>query len=250
MAEGLCQLCGVYGQLVENGHVWPGFVYKRFVTEKGGRFADLMKGKYHGNQYKKPWFCKICDNERLSRLENDAAQLFTQFCNGMTAYKYSDKFLSFATSISWRVALFDLEQHKTVLNECGKAALIKWKECLLDPAKDIHPNTQHAFVAFDQEADGLHQGLGGEIYRDEGFVFSHIGPLHIVGWLEKPQFSVEEEATWERIRISKEGGLLLQATHESIDSLMTAKFFQTMLQRQQRIEDEIKKFGVKCGLLP
>src|SRR5438552_1535877 len=103
---GECKLCGGYGELVE-GHIWPAFAYKRYVSElqKGGSFADMMKVNWSNSQYQKYWFCRKCDNELLGGIESYGAKFTSQFEEGaVKTYVYNDKLLPFVTSISWRIA--------------------------------------------------------------------------------------------------------------------------------------------------
>ena len=68
-----------------------------------------------------------------------------------------------------------------------------WRDYLAGRRSDIGVHSQHAFVAFDHEEDrGLHNGIGGELYRIEGLVLSHLGPLFIVGWLNKQNLTPAE----------------------------------------------------------
>ena len=206
-----CKLCGCYGQLVE-GHIWPAFTYKRFVSdlEKDGRFADMMKVNWRTSQYKKHWFCHQCDNELLSGIEKYAAEFSTQFKEGVVdPYVYTERLLPFVTSISWRVTLFHIERENIELNAHGKACAPQLERLHGWDRKWDCAYSQHAFVVFDQEEGrGLHRGIGGEVYPAEGLVLSHLGPLFMVGWLDRRNLSAEEEVVWRAVRFLRQAGQL------------------------------------------
>lgn len=250
---GECRLCGGYGELVE-GHIWPAYSYKRFVSEseKGGRFADMIKVNWSNSQYQKYWFCHKCDNELLSGMEKYAAEFSTQFKEGAAdPYVYTEMLLPFVTSISWRVALFHIERENIELTADGKAALHKWKDYLVAKGSGIAPHSQHAFVIFDQEQGrGLHRGIGGEVYPTEGLVLSHVGPLLMVGWLDRRYLSAEEEAIWARSEVFPTGGTIAQiATQEVFDLMITPSFLKLLAGREDRLEELIVELAKKKGLL-
>jgi hypothetical protein len=252
---GECRLCGGHGDLL-GGHIWPAFSYKRHVSEleKGGRFADMIKLDWSNNQYKNYWFCPKCDNELLGGIEKYGAEFSGQFKEGAVhPYLYNDKLLPFVTSISWRVALLSIERDNIELNGEGKAALCKWKDYLGRRGTEIQPYSQHAFVAFDQEeARGLHRGIGGEVYPAEGLVLSHLGPLFMVGWLDKRSLSAEEKTIWARTEICPTEGTIMtisRVSQEVFALMITPRFSKLFADRVERTEESIRAFAERTGLL-
>jgi hypothetical protein len=86
-------------------------------------------------------------------------------------------------------------------------AMRRWKRFLLDKEGVLGPFTQHLFVIVDQQ-HGLHESLGGEVYLDLGLVFSHVGPLFIVGLFDRKRLKPHELTIWDRSQISGGGGTM------------------------------------------
>jgi hypothetical protein len=250
---GECKLCGGHAQLVES-HIWPAFSYKRYASDlsKGGRFADMMRVNYSNSQYQEYWFCAQCDNELLGGMEKYAADFCAQLAEGaVNSYAYNNTLLPFVTSISWRVALFHIELDKLQLNVEEKAALGTWKDYLAGRKTGIQPYSQHAFVAFDQDQGlGRHRGIGGEVYPAAGLVYSRLGPLHMVGWLDRRILNPAEQAIWARSELSPTGGTITQiATQEVRDQMIAPSLLKLLDARWERTLEIIKEFAKSKGLL-
>src|SRR5262245_41168785 len=114
--SGNSHLCGQHADLV-GSHVWPRFVYKRYVSgrEGGGAFVDLTEARTDNKHCIRPWFCEPCDNGLLGEVVSYAAD----FCTRLEKQRgqpqdYTEDLLRYATSISWGTA--------KVITETGSAA--------------------------------------------------------------------------------------------------------------------------------
>jgi hypothetical protein len=207
MALANCHLCGQPAELVES-HVWPKFAYKRYVSDlsKGGSFLDLRKGAISNAQYKRAWFCPTCDNERLGSVENSAAGFCRTLEAGQSApVRYDDRFLRFATSVSWRTLKLWMEEQPTRPTESLKRVLRQWKDFLNEKKNDVGPFTQHLFVVFGALVD-WHKALGGTVFSREQVVLSQVGPLFIAGLLERNHLNASERRSWDHSKIARSGG--------------------------------------------
>jgi hypothetical protein len=183
---------------------------------KGGQFLDLRTGRVSNRQYKQPWFCESCDNVFLGGLERYGAA----FCDRLQrspydTHAYDERLLPFLTSITWRSAKYDIEvlgRHKAE----GRVmeAMRDWKgllNCLRAPAPRVKPrylpHSQHLFVVFAKGLE-LHLGLGGQVFEEDGLVFSQVGPLFIVGLLGRRRYSVPELSVWNTSQVSPDGGMV------------------------------------------
>lgn len=107
MELGSCQLCGKERSQLVEGHIWPKFVYKRYVSNvaKGGSFVDLTAGKVTNRQHTRYLFCADCDGRVLGEGEKYAAEFCRAVDSDRTGVReYTEQLVKFATSISWRVA--------------------------------------------------------------------------------------------------------------------------------------------------
>jgi hypothetical protein len=243
MQRGTCRLCGRLADLVLS-HVWPSFGYKRYVSNhaKGGQFVDLHKGRYNANrQYKEYWFCKFCDNEFLGGLEDYAAT----FCARLEKkrnepHAYDGRLLPFLTSISWRVAMHDIGIGRMVADEKIRESMRDWKGLLNQhraPAPGIHPrywpHSQHLFVVFPVGVE-LHKAMGGQVYRDEGLVLSQVGPLFIVGLLDRRRLPLADLKVWEASEVSPSGGTITPVSQWHAGGNVSFPFVR-LLARHERL---------------
>jgi hypothetical protein len=81
----------------------------------------------------------------------------------------------------------------------------QWREYLLDKRKDVRPFSQHLFVVFDRVGK-LHMAMGGQVYREDGYVLSEIGPLFMVGLFGRKGVSLPEIKVWEASELRPKGG--------------------------------------------
>jgi hypothetical protein len=210
MAVGICQLCGQKGEIVSS-HVWPAFAYKRYVSDlsKGGQFLDLQTGKPNAQkQYTRPWFCERCDRDVLGKNEKYAAE----FCDKLEktpadVHSYDGCLLRFAVSISWRtVKSWGEVQRRSGDKMAGKASH-RWKDYLRGKERHLGPYTQHLFIVFDRDAS-MHKGIGGGVFTAERLVLSQIGPLFIIGLLDRSHLSVADLDIWSHSKLLAEGGTI------------------------------------------
>ncbi|UCE59092.1 MAG: hypothetical protein JSU63_16810 [Phycisphaerales bacterium] len=184
---------------------------KKYVSDvdHGGGFLDLEGMRVTNRQLKRAWFCGECDNEVLSKTENYAAR----FCERIegdptTAHIYDEHLLRFAVSISWRVAKGCMEESTSQQErEMLKKPSRRWKEFLRDERPNILPYSQHLFVVFDNTG-GLHKALRGAPFFDERLLLSQVGPLFLVGLLDRTHLSLKDIAVWGRSEIDPAGGTL------------------------------------------
>jgi hypothetical protein len=208
MAVGICQLCGQHTEII-NSHIWPRFAYKRYVSDlkKGGQFLDLQTGNTNAQkQYTLPWFCECCDRDVLGKNEKYAAE----FCDMLEkrpteTHSYDGRFLSFAVSISWRTVKSCWKARGSNGDGSVHTASQRWKDHLRGKKQNLGPFTQHLFIVFDRDAS-LHKGLGGGVFAAERLVLSQIGPLFIIGLLDRKHIPVADLDVWSHSKLSEEGG--------------------------------------------
>lgn len=210
MVVGICQLCGQTDEII-NSHIWPRFAYKRYVSDlrKGGQFLDLQTGNPNAQkQYTRPWFCEHCDRDVLGKDEKYAAE----FCNKLEknptdAHAYDGCLSSFAVSISWRTVKSWREGRRRSGDGLTDKASRRWKDYLRGKERNLGPYTQHLFIVFDRDAS-MHKGLGGGVFTDENLVLSQIGPLFIIGLLDRKHLSVTDLDVWSHSKLLEEGGTI------------------------------------------
>ena len=54
----------------------------------------------------------------------------------------------------------------------------------------------------------MHKGIGGTVFADERLVLSQIGPLFIIGLLDRSHLSVADLDVWSHSTLSEEGGTI------------------------------------------
>ncbi len=75
----ICKLCLQEKPLLKKSHIAPNFLYKELRDEKNtfvkGRLSDKKAKTVQSGFYESNLFCKECDNEILSKLENYASKI-------------------------------------------------------------------------------------------------------------------------------------------------------------------------------
>ncbi len=213
MPIGFCRLCNRESEL-RKSHVFPKFAHRDYVTDRaaGGRFVDLQHSKRHSRQFTRPWFCQECE-QRLSVAENDAAQMLRRCRRDTVKHTaYSRRFLYFATSLSWRIVLYNQSMNASIpLGRSEKRAIEKWKRFLQGGKSNVRPYSQHAFIIEDSLEDDADwsQILGGEIFGSPlPLTLARVGPLIIVGLMDKRMLSIADQIAWRKSEVSPAGGVL------------------------------------------
>jgi hypothetical protein len=232
---GPCQLCGQLTVLVKS-HVWPSFAYKRYVANQseGGKFFDLSAQREHNRQYKRNWFCDLCDNRLIGRMmETPVARLCRSLDANPTApLSYGGYLLKFAVSISWRTLRFHNEEYdRSAIEDKWPASRI-WRQYLLGRRKDVGAHTQHIFVAFDP-LRGMHKALGGGFFPASNLIVSQVGPLFMVGLLSRREIVRSDLNILQRSEIRPMGGRLTPVTEWRAGGNITSELLQTLLRQQE-----------------
>lgn len=241
-----CRLCDQIGCLVD-GHVFPSFPIKRFVVEPGnkhgGRFLDLERQGLTNFHLKRRWFCAPCDNERLGGLERYAANLCDQLVGAPnSSHQFDGRFARFAASVCWRVALLNMpEARQQWARDALKRPCRRWKEFVRGDRSDPRPYSLHAFVVFSQSWR-LERGLGGEVSSDGMFVFSQLGPLFIVGLLDRSHLTLQQIELWERSELRPTGGSIVPLTIIRENEVPQA-FFKQFVRHEDRLQRKLRSFS-------
>ena len=249
VSPGICHLCGQQKTLVDS-HVWSKFAYKRYVSDlnKGGQFIDLFKKNSKAyRHYTRPWFCEQCDNEILGLSEKYAAE----FCQRLehapkNVHSYDSSLLIFTVSISWRTVKSWQEKCDRIDNDAVRKACKRWKDFLRGRKRDVRPYSQHLFIVFDQESS-LHKGIGGQVFTTERLVFSQVGPLFIIGLLDRSHLSVEDLKVWSHSELSVHGGIIKPISEWRIGSEITLDCARLLRQHDVRIKQQLVKLWNKPG---
>ncbi len=223
--QGRCELCGQFRELVDS-HVWPKFAYKKFVSDlsKGGVFVDLGKGRMSNLQYTRPWFCKHCDNVVLGRVEGYASAFCTRIQKRPSEPKaYDDRLLRFAASVSWRTTKSDLERYAREVSLRAKAAMDRWRQYVRGRKSSVKPFSQHLFVVFDPIV-GWHKSLGGQLFPRQNLVLSQVGPLFIVGLLDRRKMPLADLRIWDQSEILPTGGTVNPVSAWVVGKTVTLDF--------------------------
>jgi hypothetical protein len=204
MVTGQCHLCDQMAAL-QDSHVWSKFAYKRYAADqtKGGRFADLFKMELTNKQYTAFWFCEDCEKKFGESAAGILCQRIDEKPNA--TQPYDEKFLRFATSISWRTLKLHYEDKANAAIERLWKGAKQWKRYLRGTTGGINPYTQHVFVISDN-IHGFDKMLGGMLVEAQSLVLSQIGPLLIVGHLKPENLSSGEKTIWRRSQIMSTGG--------------------------------------------
>jgi hypothetical protein len=249
MSIGICELCKNKRELLDS-HYWSKFAYKRYVSNqaRGGRFVDLRILKHHNKQATDYLLCQDCE-ERFCVSETGTAQFLSRVeINATSDHHYGESLHYFAVSISWRTAMYYLRssgpsERPAVL----QPACRYWSRYLLEKRKDVGPYSQHAFIAFGEAIPGKdaewHKMIGGQLFLKENLVLSRIGPLLIVGLLDRRQLSLQEIRIWELSRLRPTAGTIRPISKHRREECLTPSFAGLL----NRLESQLAKLGAKMA---
>lgn len=224
--KGQCRLCGGYAVL-QDSHIFPRFAYKNFVADiaKGGSFTDITSLRRHNKQWTDYWFCQSCE-QRIGDSETYVSEFLREVVrNPEGPHRYERRLLTFATSISLRLAMAAAGK---ATKDQVKEPVKRWKQFLLGRSKSVGPFTQHAFIAFGEDAPGKdaewHKSMGFAIPPGEGLIVSRIGPLLQVAFLHNKHLRLAELNTWQVSELSSQGGTLPSIAKNRGEAALTEEF--------------------------
>lgn len=203
-----CHLCGKNRELRES-HIIPSFVYKWLKVSSGTghiRFSGAPNLRSQDG-YKAYLLCDTCEGLFNSWETEFANSIFHPLNKGIgNNFNYGPWMLKFASSVSWRVLTFfinetGLSHFSPTLQEKSKIALSYWKRFLL--GETPHPSSfeQHMFP-FDRVERFTHPGIPPNINRyilrtvdidivhsgdETAFVYSKMGRIVLIGFIEIPR---------------------------------------------------------------
>jgi hypothetical protein len=249
MIEGKCHLCEANSGLVQS-HVLPKFSYKKFVSDQstGGSFIDVQRGQIHNRQFTTPLLCQRCDNELFAGLESYASRFCERILHRpQEPHAYDETLLRFAASISWRVVRYYISagQNQTDRHLLKKPSR-RWKEYLLEERPDVRPFSQHIFVLVGGEVD-WHKGLGGEVFADDELVLSQVGPLYMVGLLERRHISAKERNIWLQSELCPTGGTITPISEWRVGENITGRFAQVLKRHELWMIERVHRMGPPEG---
>jgi hypothetical protein len=200
-----CKLCDRM-KAIQESHVWPRFVYKRFVSGAGGQFLDLTDLTWDSKQVVRPWFCWDCE-QQIGKSEDRTARLLASLtADPDSPVEYGPWLLRFAVSMSFRISTFFAEERSELQCETVRSAMRRWRRFLLDRERSVGVYTQHAFIPFDKE-NKLQRAIAGNVWPERGMVFSQVGPLFVVGLYDRKRLSLSDLRAWNEQMIRGEGRL-------------------------------------------
>jgi len=243
-----CRLCRQTAEL-QDSHIWPKFVYRSFVTGAAGRFVDLSNEQIHNRQYTRLWYCKKCEGI-LSRSEDYTARWLRRLMkDSEKPIEYGPVLVEFCTSISMRVLHRHFEECSPPLTPPMHAALRHWRRFLLGKERDVSGFTQHAFLCPGLEDNGNEvqwfKALGGVVVRPCNFVLSQIGPLWIVGFLERSHLTAVERTAMQVSQVLLNGGTLSPVTEWRVGNNITKALAQEMCALQATTVNQVLKIHGK-----
>ena len=226
-----CRLCRQIADL-QDSHIWPKFVYRRFVSGDAGRFVDLSNEQIHNRQYTRSWYRKQCEGV-LSRSEDYTARwLHRLMKESERPMEYGPALLEFCVSISMRVLQRHIEECSPPVTPPMHAALRHWRRFLLGKERDVSGFTQHAFLCPDREDNGNEvqwfKALGGVVLPQRNFVLSQIGPLWIVGFLDRSHLTAVERTAMQVSHVLLNGGTLSPVTEWHVGKNITKALAEEM----------------------
>lgn len=239
MLTGECRLCRQTREL-ERSHIWPRFAYKRYVSDlsDGGSFLDLNAGAKSNRQYTDYWFCGDCE-DLLSRPESWAAR----FCDDIesspaSTRSYNDRLLDFCVGVSMRTLMYAIEMSEQSVPSMAHAAVRRWRRFLLGRSRTVAGFTQHLFIVHNEEFV-RHLALGGQPFWDQRFMRSQIGPLHILGLLDRTGLSANERTIWAQSEVRAAGGQITPVTEWRVGENVTETVFRTLDAHEQRLTHRV-----------
>lgn len=211
MQYGKCKLCEIDGEL-HKGHIEPSFGYKRYITGKGGRYFDSTKDRYQTRQYTSFMFCRHCENVRLGTLDGIGANFLKEFESAPSAPHFlEERFLAWATSLSFRVLL-----HHVAQNPCDEEqvtdVLEQWKRFLLGREQSVGRFTQHAFVQVSDEGPPFQRQLDWKYLPEVSLTYCQIGPLVVFGVTRNGIWTKQDKMAAEASMINKDGTYIQRFT--------------------------------------
>src|SRR5262249_53551953 len=122
-----------------------------------------------------------------------------------------------------------------------------WNRYLLGKRKDVGPYSQHAFVAFGEDIPGKdaewHKVLGGQVFFEDCLVLSRIGPLLIVGLLDRGHLTLQEIRMWDCSRLRPSTGIIKPISKRRPEDSLTPTFAGWLNQ----LESHLAKLGARMA---
>lgn len=239
---GRCRLCGNTPP-IKNSHLLPKFGYRRYIADpkRGGSFVDLHAQREHSRQLTRGWFCAGCGGKFA---ETYAANVLSQLDQNRSNLRYSKGLLRFATSLSWRACLHELDAGKPQPSNRAilRPALKKWRSYLLGKSLSVGQFTQHAFV-FAPSDYPWEQRMGCEIAYAHHLVVSQIGPLVCFGLLGKKGLDRRDAKVLSQSEWTDAGGVLPVISEFQINDLLTDEMAQALNHVTSWCIDKIKRLA-------
>lgn len=240
----LCRLCG-RNKAIGNSHIIPAFVGKwlKRSSATGYMRAAVTPNLRKQDIVKLPLLCEVCE-EQFSKWETYFAnEIFHPYQEGRQAtFRYDQRLLLFAISLSWRVGVADRESFKNfkpALVSRLDAALEIWRALLL--SKSFRPQLYEHHIFFlgtvARAESELPEGFQWYTLRSVDatlpandtelavytklpgmFFFSSVHPSNLVGW--------------ENTRILGSG--VVEASHQRITDPSLGEF---LLHRADRVNE-------------
>lgn len=236
-----CKLC-FSAPPIKNSHLHPKFGYRRYVTNRGGSFVDLSAQREHNRQLTRGWFCPNCEGKFA---ETYAARLLSRLSCQRSDVAYSVGLLRFATSLSWRACLYELDAGapKPGNREILRPALKKWRNYLLGKSSNVGQFTQHAFV-FGESDFPWEERIGFQIGYIHNLVISQVGPLVCFGLLKKSSLNQREVQVLSQSEITDAGGVLPVISETEVNKLLTDDMVQVLNHTNIWCFAQTRKFGI------
>ncbi len=149
----LCRLCRQRHPLKQS-HILPAFIFRDLRNQSGTghiRFSENPNVRVQDG-LKLPWLCGSCESLLSGWERRFANEILHPWNNGCELTRYSDWFLKFCVSVSWRVLVYAKginpqnvysEGHEKLF----RSAELTWREFLLDQRPHPGQFEQH-FLAW------------------------------------------------------------------------------------------------------
>jgi hypothetical protein len=202
--RGECELCHESCEL-QDSHILSAFLYKRFVSDKSGRFIDARRGPT-GKQYTDYLFCSSCE-KGFSANETHAAQLIRRFRRDQTkSVEYSETFLQFLAGTFYRVVIY-IERNNSLRAPSLQGAKQVWRDYLLEKRHNVGVHSLHAFL-FRDTPQGHHGMLYWDYQHEHGLMVAQLGPILCFGKAASAIPCRRERGIIEQSRVRKSGGVI------------------------------------------
>jgi hypothetical protein len=205
----ICRLCGEKKEL-QYSHVIPAFVYKWLKKTSGTGYLrfGMKPNKRAQDGLKFYWLCRNCEQKFCEWETAFSNKIFYPINQNTSAnVQYTNWFLLFCVSVSWRVLTFYIEEghlknFTSEQIEVTKKTLQTWKEFLLGirPHPDIYE--QH-FIPFDAIASHtmdqrempaninryILRAIDVDIVRGKrtAFTYTKMGRFIVIGFIIPPE---------------------------------------------------------------